>query len=401
MPLEIGLERALREPPKRLRRAERIGLLLNQASVDRRFRLAHDLFAEAFPGKLKALFGPQHGLWSTEQDNMVETGHTVDPRLGVPVHSLYSEIRSPDAAWLQDLDLLVIDLQDVGTRVYTYIWTITHCLEQCRALDLPVLLLDRPNPVGGEVVEGPLLDPGFTSFVGRHPIPMRHGLTMGELALHLNRDMGIGADLEVVRMQGWRRSHMGLWGEGHGAAADSAANGWVPPSPNLPRFEGCVVYPGQVLLEGTTLSEGRGTTTPFEVMGAPGVDPYRWLDALKGVDLPGITLRPVFFEPTFQKHSGTPCGGLFLHVTHPQAVRSYRGTAQLMAALKASHPDALQWRQPPYEYETEKLPIDILSGSPTLREAIDSGAEGPDLDRVCRVDAIGWMERTAEARRHP
>ena len=252
--LSFGLDLACQTPHDLLRQANRFGLVCNQASVARPFRHAADALAQRYPGKLAAIFGPQHGLWSTEQDNMIETGHARHPRLGVPVHSLYGETRKPQQQWLDGLDLLVVDLQDVGTRVYTYVWTLTYCLEACAQKGIPVLVLDRPNPLGGDVAEGQALDLRYQSFVGRAPLPMRHGLTIGELAKWCNDVMGLSADVRVLPMQGWRRSM--LWAD--------TGRAWVPPSPNLPRHEGALVYPGQVLLEGTELSEGRGTTTPFE-----------------------------------------------------------------------------------------------------------------------------------------
>ncbi|MBN1444023.1 MAG: DUF1343 domain-containing protein, partial [Planctomycetes bacterium] len=254
----LGLERCLADPPRILRSA-RLGLLMNQASVDARFRWSHDLLADALPGRLAALFSPQHGLWSTEQDNMIETPHGVEPRRGLPIHSLYGETREPTAEMLDGVDCLVVDLQDVGTRVYTFIWTLSHCLEACGRRSIPVVVLDRPNPLGGRRVEGRRLDMAFASFVGRAPIPMAHGLTVGEMALYLNRRLGCGADVSVVAMEGWRRE----------MTFAETGRAWVPPSPNLPRLEGVLLYPGMVLAEGTELSEGRGTTTPFEVIGAP------------------------------------------------------------------------------------------------------------------------------------
>ncbi len=379
-----GLEVCLAKPPSILK-GTRFGLLLNQASVDQHLNYAHNLLHDRFPGQLAALFTPQHGLWCAEQDNMIETGHSVEPRLGIPIHSLYSETRVPRPEMLSDLELLVVDLQDVGTRVYTYVWTVTHCLQACATASIPVLVLDRPNPLGGETAEGPLLDPAFASFVGRAPIPMRHGLTIAELALHLNELMQIGADVHTVPMDGWQRSM--LWPD--------TGRAWVPPSPNLPRFEGALVYPGQVLLEGTELSEGRGTTTPFEVFGAPFVDPERLLGALDTAQLAGLALRPVHFRPTFQKHAGQSCGGLHLHVTDPHAYRPYTTTVTLLSAIHSLWPGEALWRQPPYEYEKEKMPIDILSGSSVLREAIDAGNDGENLAARTRLEPTAWWHDVA------
>lgn len=380
-PVRFGLEVVCEQPHETLVRARRFGLLSNQASVDGNFRHAADVLATRFGGKLAALFGPQHGLWSTEQDNMIETGHARHPRLSVPVHSLYSETRKPSQAMLDGLDLLVVDLQDVGTRVYTYVWTLTYCLEACAQKGIPVLVLDRPNPLGGERAEGGLLDLEFRSFVGRAAVPMRHGLTLGELARFCNDSMGLGAELHVAPLQGWRRSM--LWAD--------TGRAWVPPSPNLPRAEGALVYPGQVLLEGTNLSEGRGTTTPFEVCGAPFVDPWQLQALLSTRHLPGLALRPIHFEPTFQKWQGQPCGGLFLHVTDPQALSSYKATLALLRAVAELWPRQFAWLQPPYEYETEKMPIDILSGGTAVRAFVGGQLPWAALDQLAAAPADWWQ----------
>jgi uncharacterized protein YbbC (DUF1343 family) len=380
-PIAFGLDLACQSPHDLLQKAQRFGLVCNQASVDRQFRHAADALAQRYPGKLAAIFGPQHGLWSTEQDNMIETGHARHPRLGVPVHSLYSETRKPQQQWLDGLDLLVVDLQDVGTRVYTYVWTLTYCLEACAQKGIPVLVLDRPNPLGGDVAEGQALDLRFQSFVGRAPLPMRHGLTIGELAKWCNDVMGLSADVRVLPMQGWRRSM--LWAD--------TGRAWVPPSPNLPRHEGALVYPGQVLLEGTELSEGRGTTTPFEQFGAPYVDPWQLQSLASAHDLRGVVLRPVWFEPTFQKFHGKPCGGLFLHVTEPAAFRSYRTTLALLRCVRELWPTQFAWRQPPYEYETVLMPIDILAGSDGVRAFVDGQRPLRDLDTLAAPPADWWQ----------
>ncbi|HEX6811844.1 MAG TPA: DUF1343 domain-containing protein [Planctomycetota bacterium] len=380
-PVHFGLEVACDAPPDVLRRSRGFGLLSNQASVDASFRHAVDVLHRRFPGALKALFGPQHGLWSGQQDNMIETGHGTDARLHVPVHSLYSETRKPTQQMLAGLDLLVVDLQDVGTRVYTYVWTLTHCLEACAEKGVPVLVLDRPNPLGCTIAEGPLLDLRFSSFVGRAAIPMRHGLTLGELALFCNDSMQLGAEVHVLAMHGYGRSM--LWPD--------TGRAWVPPSPNLPRVEGAFVYPGQVLLEGTNLSEGRGTTTPFEQFGAPFVDPWLLLAKVSALRLPGVALRPVRFEPTFQKWHGEPCGGLFLHPTDAAAFRPYRTTLALLRATAELWPRQFAWRQPPYEYETEKMPIDILAGSELVRAFVDGGRPWAELESIAAAPADWWQ----------
>ena len=373
-PIAVGLEACLEDPPDRIAKG-RFALLMNQASVDRRFRYAHDLLAERFPKGLAALFSPQHGLWGQQQANMIESPHGFEDRLRIPVYSLYSESRQPTPDMLAGLDAFVVDLQDVGTRIYTFIWTVSYCLEACARAGIPVFVLDRPNPLGGEIVEGPRLEMPFASFVGRAPIPMRHGLTLGELTQYVNQALSLGADLQVVPMHRWRRT----------MSFAETGRDWLAPSPNLPRLEGVQLYPGLVLLEGTNLSEGRGTTTPFEVFGAPFIDPHRLLSALAAFDLPGLVLRPVRFVPTFDKWQGLSCGGLYVHLTDAAAARPYRLAVALLSCVARLWPGEFRWLPPPYEYETEKQPIDILSGSSLLRETIDAG--GPSDADFARLTA--------------
>jgi len=384
--VQFGLERCLEESPRILRGA-RFGLLMNQASVDRAFDYACDLLAAKFPGQLKAIFSPQHGLWCEEQANMIESAHSLYKPLDVPVYSLYSETRQPTAEMLRGLDCFVIDLQDVGTRVYTFAWTIQNCLKACAAANIPVVILDRPNPLGGKVAEGPLLEPGYESFVGGASIPLRHGLTLGELAQLLNAEQQIGAALEVVSMNGWKRD-MRFHGSGRT---------WVAPSPNMPRTITATLYPGQVLLEGTNISEGRGTTTPFEVIGAPFIDPHALAAELTFANLPGLAIRPIRFVPTFDKFQGQRCGGVALHLTNPAAVRSVSATIQILAAIKRLYPNDFAWLPPPYEYEREKMPVDILFGSSRLREAFesDSGLSHATIEELVHLDEAAWWRRVA------
>ncbi|MEE2948180.1 MAG: DUF1343 domain-containing protein [Verrucomicrobiota bacterium] len=374
-----GLEVCAANLPKVLCGA-RFGLLMNQASVDSSFRTADEVLDESLPGQLVALFGPQHGLWSEQQDNMIETPNRLDPFRKIPVYSLYADVRKPTSEMLDGLDVLVVDLQDLGTRVYTYLWTLSFCLEAAAEKGIAVVVLDRPNPLGGDIIEGPILNSEFASFVGRVPMPMRHGLTLAEAARYINRECGIGADLHWVPMEGYRRRS--YWPQ-HGRT-------WIPPSPNLPRFEGALLYPGQVLLEGTMLSEGRGTTTPFELCGAPYIDPAELLNELEEFEFDGLTARPYRFEPAFQKFAQKSCGGLFLHPTNPTALRSYRFTVAMIGCIARLWPKQFAWRQPPYEYETKKLPIDILSGGTALREAIDAGLTPESLERVTAIDDSQW-----------
>ena len=355
-----------------------IGIVCNPASVDERFRHVIDR-ADAAGVRVGAVFGPQHGFRSDVQDNMIETPHGRDARRRIPVYSLYSDTRQPTAEMLAGLDALVIELQDVGTRIYTYVYTMANCLKAARAHDLPVIVCDRPNPIGGVGVEGPILDERFTSFVGQYPIPMRHGMTIGELAWLFNEHFGIGARLEVVKMDGWPRQMY----------YDATGLPWILPSPNLPTLESTIVYPGTVLFEGVNVSEGRGTTKPFELIGAPWVDPEPFAADLNARGLPGVFFRPVVFEPTFHKHARIACGGCQLHVTDRTVFRPVETGVVLMDAFKRAGAGQFQWREPPYEYELTKQPIDVLYGSPGLREGLDAGTPAADLARSWR----GGIER--------
>ncbi len=346
------------------------GLIMHPASVTAGLTPSVDAMLSA--GFLvRSLFGPQHGARGEKQDNMIESAHYADPRTGLPVHSLYSEVRKPTPEMLAGLDVLFYDLQDVGARVYTFSWTMALAMEACGEAGVRFVVLDRPNPVGGLVREGPVLRPGFESFVGLQPEPIRHGLTMGELARWLVGARGIRCDLEVVPMEGWRRDMM--W-EDTGLA-------YVIPSPNLPTPQSCAVYPGMVLLEGTNLSEGRGTTRPFELVGAPYLDPYAWVEAVASEDAAGARLRPCWFEPTFQKHGGALCGGVQIHVIDREAFRPVRTAVALLRAARDVAPDEFGWRSPPYEYEERLMPVDILWGHAGLREGVDRGSSVGEILR--------------------
>lgn len=346
-------------------RGQSVGLVCNHASVDARLRHVADRFAEAGI-RLAALFGPQHGFNADVQDNMIETGHTADSSRRVPVYSLYSETREPTAAMLRDLDVVVVDLQDVGSRIYTFIYTMANCLRACSRHGVPVVVCDRPNPIGGIAVEGPVLVEGWESFVGQFPIAMRHGMTIGELARLFNECYGIGADLTVVPMEGWRRG-------------DATGLPWVMPSPNMPTLDTAMVYPGAVLFEGTNLSEGRGTTRPFELLGAPWIDGVALCRRLNGLLLEGVHFRPAVFQPTFNKHAGQTCRGCQIHVTNRESFRPVLTGVAVMREMRAESPERFGWRQPPYEYEYDKLPIDILAGSDALRTAIERGASAAEI----------------------
>jgi uncharacterized protein YbbC (DUF1343 family) len=361
-----------------LLRGRTVGLVCNPASIDARF--VHVLDRAVAAGvRIGAIFGPQHGFRSDVQENMIESPHATDAGHQAPVYSLYSETREPTAQMLAGLDALVVDLQDVGTRIYTYIYTMANCLRAARRHGLPIIVCDRPNPIGGLDVEGPVLAAGFESFVGQFPIPMRHGMTIGELARLFNEVFQIGAKLEVVAMNGWTRT----------AYFDSTGLPWVLPSPNLPTLDSCIVYPGTVLFEGTTLSEGRGTTRPFELVGAPGVHPERFASALNRRGLPGVHFRPALFEPTFHKHASAACGGCQIHVTDRAVFRPVLTGVTLLEAFAREGLTGSLWRDPPYEYEYRLPPIDILAGSASLRENIDRGVSAAEV-------AAGWAAGVAD-----
>jgi uncharacterized protein YbbC (DUF1343 family) len=349
----------------------RVGVVCNPASVDRDLRHIADRIAGHKAARLAALFGPQHGFRSDVQDNMIETQHAQDEIRRVPVYSLYSETRQPTAEMLRELDVLVVDLQDVGVRIYTYVYTLANCLKAAKRHGLTVVVCDRPNPIGGMQVEGMMLDPGFESFVGMYPIPMRHGMTIGEIARLFNEHFAIGANLEVVPMEGWRRDMY----------FDATGLTWIISSPNIPTVDTTTVYPGSVLFEGTNVSEGRGTTRPFELVGAPWVVAERFADAMNRRGLPGVHFRPALFEPTFHKHAKQGCAGCQIHVRDRRTFRPVESAVALIEAFRAAAPDRFAWKPPPYEYEYEKMPIDCLAGSSALREQIDAGVPAPDIAR--------------------
>jgi uncharacterized protein YbbC (DUF1343 family) len=345
-------------------RGARVGVVCNHASIDHAFRHIADRLARAKDVRLTAIFGPQHGFRSDVQDNMVETPHREDPTRGIPVYSLYSETREPTADMLRDVDVLVIDLQDIGARIYTFIYTMANCLRAAARHGVPAIVCDRPNPIGGSQVEGPLLESGFESFVGQFPIPMRHGMTVGELAAMFNDHFDINATLEIAQMERWHRKL--YW--------DETGLPWVMPSPNMPTPDTATVYPGTVLLEGTNLSEGRGTTRPFELVGAPWINPELFADAMNDLDLPGVYFRPAAFEPTFQKHAQQPCGGCQIHVLARDEFRPVATGAAIIQTSRRVDVQQFAWRQPPYEYEHARLPIDILAGSDAFRRLVEADA---------------------------
>jgi uncharacterized protein YbbC (DUF1343 family) len=357
-------------------KGRRVGVVCNHASLDRGFLHIVDRLAAADHLTLAAIFGPQHGFRSDVQDNMIETPHANDPGRRVPIYSLYSETREPTDEMLKGIDVIVIDLQDVGARIYTYIYTMANCMRACARHRIPVIVCDRPNPIGGVDVEGTRLVPGFESFVGQFPIPMRHGMTIGELARLFNEVFSIGAQLEVVAMEGWRRDMY----------ADQTGLPWVMPSPNMPTLDTAIVYPGTVLFEGIMLSEGRGTTRPFELVGAPWIEAERFARDMNALRLTGVHFRPAVFEPTFQKHAKQTCGGCQIHVIARHLFKPVLVGVALTGMFRRTNPSKFAWRQPPYEYEHDKMPIDILAGSDTLRTQIEADVPAAQIAASWRAD---------------
>lgn len=373
--VETGLEHFLQSPPAWIR-GQRLGLLANPASVDRCCVHVRQRIADRLPDQLRALYSPQHGFFAEKQDNMKESDHLTDPLLGLPVFSLYGRTRKPTRDMLEPIDVLLVDLQDVGTRVYTFIYTMAYCMEAARLYQRKVLVLDRPNPIGGIEVEGNCLSGAYTSFVGRYPIPMRHGLTIGELARLFNDHFGIGCDLEVIPMKGWKRNMY---------FTDTGLP-WVAPSPNLPTPTSALVYPGQVIWEGTNVSEGRGTTQPFEIFGAPFIEPWKILKDMETAPLPGACLRPLVFEPTFNKHAGRCCHGFQIHITEPAAYQPYATSLRLLRAIYQRFEACFAWSPPPYEYEFHKQPIDLIFGNSEIRQRIEQLEPAVDIIESWRND---------------
>ncbi|HSW64935.1 MAG TPA: DUF1343 domain-containing protein [Dissulfurispiraceae bacterium] len=370
MKVLTGLDLLEKRWPRVLRGA-RVGLVVHPASVDSALTHAVDRFRASKRCELTTLFGPQHGIRGETQDNMIEWQGYRDCKTGLPVHSLYGAVRKPTEKMLRDVDVLVVDLQDVGARYYTFIWTLDLCMEACAALGKSVIVLDRPNPLNGVDTEGPVMDPDYASFVGLKPLPIRHGMTIGEVGRFMRELYYPELDYQVVRMEGWQR---GMW-------FDETGLPWVLPSPNMPTLDSAIVYPGMCLLEGTLLSEGRGTTRPFEIFGAPYIDPEKLVSHLKTYRLPGVFFRPLSFEPTFQKHAKTVCGGAQIHVTNRSRFRSWKTSVAILKAVHDLYPKQFAWKQPPYEYETIKRPLDILAGTDRLRVDIESGVPLREMER--------------------
>jgi uncharacterized protein YbbC (DUF1343 family) len=361
-----GLERLVKDKALQESIKGNIGYLCHSASIDSKFNTGPMLLQKIFGSRLKKLFGPQHGFVTDVQDNMVETNHYIHPYFKIPVYSLYSETRTPNDEMLEGLDTIIVDLQDVGTRVYTYISTLSLLMEKCQGRDIKIVVLDRPNPVAGEMIEGCVLKPEFKSFVGRYPIPQRHSLTMGEVGLYGREILKTDCNLEVIKMDGWKRS---MYWQDTGLP-------WVLPSPNLPTSEGAITFAGTVLFEGTNISEGRGTTRPLEIAGFPGIESFSFCErVLKQFHAEGLTegfnLRPIIFLPTFQKHQGLNCGGVHIHPTINNLFQSWTVSQMLCREFKRELGADFQFHDKPYEYEFHKLAIDFINGTDEVRHWVN------------------------------
>ena len=390
--MKFGIDRLLQQPALRQSvKGSRVALLAHPASVTDDLSHSLDALARLPDIELTAAFGPQHGLRGDKQDNMMESPDYIDPLLGIPVFSLYGTVRRPTPAMMDSFDVLLVDLQDLGCRIYTFITTLRYVLEAAAQFNKRVVVLDRPNPAG-RPVEGLILRPGWESFVGAGPLPMRHGLTMGELALWFVRNLKLDVECEVLTMEGWAP------GTGPGYGWPLGERTWINPSPNAPNLWMARCYAGTVMLEGTTLSEGRGTTRPLELFGAPDLEPRKLLTEMQSLAphwLQGCRLRECWFEPTFHKHAGTLCAGVQIHVEDGAydhgAFRPWRLLALAFKALRRQRPDYELWRDFPYEYEVDRLAIDVINGSELLRQWVDDpAATADDLEALAGADEGAW-----------
>jgi uncharacterized protein YbbC (DUF1343 family) len=355
VPVQLPLDHLTELWPEKFQGA-RVGALLHPASVSAGLEHASRIL-ERHSGqlfRLAAFFGPQHGFLGHTQDNMMEWQSYIHPRLRVPVYSLYGEHREPTAAMLHNIDVLLVDLQDVGTRYYTFVWTLYLCMRICEKIGVEIIVLDRPNPLNGVTIEGPVLRPEYASFVGMHPLAVRHGCTIGELARRFAAEAFPNCRVSVLPMKNWDR---GMWFDQTGLL-------WVMPSPNMPTLDSATVYPGMCLLEGTNVSEGRGTTRPFEIFGAPFIDAELLCCELNELKLPGVFFREAWFQPTFNKFAGELCAGLQLHVTSRDKFQPFATGVEIIRRIRQRYPEQFRWKQPPYEYEWKHLPIEVLIGGP-------------------------------------
>ena len=387
--VRLGIDR-FAEDPKAFVGSSGVALLCHAASVDQRYRHLTEIVSAAGIEVLRC-FGPEHGIWADAQDMEAVDREGIEPTTGAPVTSLYGhtiEQLTPQVELFEGVETLIIDLQDIGTRYYTYIYTAALCAKVCAQAGARVLILDRPNPLGGAQVEGQMTRREYSSFVGLWPLPTRHGLTLGEVVTLLNEREGFGARVDVLKVEGWSRDQLLI----------DTHQRWVAPSPNMPSFEAMMVYPGMCLIEGTEMSEARGTTKPFEWVGAGYVQPFEYAKALNALQLPGIFFRPLFYKPTFHKWADQTIGGVELHLTDPHALQPLRVGLHLLSVTRKLYGDALLWREKAYEYVTDKLAIDLLFGGPEARELIDAGGDVDVLWRSWQIEANAFQEEWSALR---
>jgi beta-N-acetylhexosaminidase len=380
--VKLGLERALEASEPGFKN-QRVGLICNQASLNHNYDHAADLLFNDSNIKLTALFGPQHGIRGDVQDNMIETAHALDKTTNLPIYSLYSETREPTEEMLRDLDTIVFDLQDVGGRVYTFIYTMANAMKACAKYGKKMVVCDRPNPINGIDIEGNFLEVEYTSFVGQYPIPMRHGLTVGELAKFFNEEYEIGCDLTVIPMENWSREDF----------FDETDVPWAMPSPNMPTVDTAIIFPATVYFEGTQISEGRGTTRPFEIVGAPFIESNELAEALTDLQLPGVKFCATNFIPTFQKHAGTSCGGVFIHVADRTVYQPVITGIAMIKTIYDLYKDDFKWKDPPYEYVYDKNPFDVISGTDKIRKFIENGADVETIKLYWANDVKSFREQ--------
>jgi uncharacterized protein YbbC (DUF1343 family) len=377
----LGIEKLLSNPS--ILKGKRIGLVGSATSVDRRFRSAVDLMHEHSGIDLTTLFGCQQGFWGETQDNMIEWESCIYRIHGLPLFSLYGKERKPTAKMLSNVDVLVFDVQDVGTRIYTFIWTMVNCMQACAELGKEFIVCDRPNPLNGVAVEGNISEAAFSSFVALYSLPLRHGMTIGEVAEYANGEFKIGCRLTVIKMDGWKRS---MW-------FDETDAPWVIPSANMPTLETAIAYPGTVIFEGTNISEGRGTTRPFEFVGAPFIDGFKLAAMLEEYTLPGVFFRPCFFQPTFQKFTGENCGGVQLHVTDRDAFLPVKTALAMLRTIMDLYPREFAWKEPPYESTFDKPPIDMIFGCEWIRKDLEKGASVENILKRANAELAEFMPK--------
>jgi len=379
-----GIENFSSNPPDYLSDMK-LGLLCNGSSLKSDFAHTSKAINQLFPNRLKAIFSPQHGFYADKQDNMIESGHSEEDNLKIPIFSLYSKTRIPTKEMFDLIDCLIIDLQDVGCRVYTFIYTISFCLEKAAQYNKKVIILDTPNPIGGVAVEGNVLEKEYKSFVGRFPMPMRHGMTVGEISFFFNKYFDINCDLEIIKLLGWNRKMY---------YSDTNLD-WFLTSPNLPTPGSCIVYPGQVILEGTNISEGRGTTIPFEQFGAPYIDSFELADIVSK-KISGAYLRPVKFEPVAGKWHKKTCNGLHIHVFDKTIFKPYKTSLILLQEIMKLYKNDFKFKPPPYEYEYNKLPMDLILGSKEIRKRIENMDDIDIIEESWQKDLNNFIKISKE-----